>query len=367
MLRKKKYRKSLLILTCLLVIIGLLALISASSIKGAEEYHDVFYYVKKQLLQGVLGGFFLMWLISVINYKIWQKFALILFILNIILVGLCFVSPFKYVINSSHRWFKLGPLVFQPSEFLKITYILFLAQILSKASPQKLQRIFGAPFLTFLFSLGSVGLLLGLQPSTGTFLILACSATAMYLAAGLTLKQFVVLIMSASLLLGGLIIHSDYRLARIKGFFDTEEDPLGKGYQSRQALIGIGSGGLFGVGFGNSVQKFNYLPASHTDAIFAIIAEETGLVGSFCLLVIYLLLISLGFGLAKEIPNLFGKYVTIGLITGIGSQAFINIAAMCKLMPITGIPLPFISYGSSALITNLAEIGFLLNFSKNST
>jgi cell division protein FtsW len=342
-----------------------MALISASSVIGQENYQDVYYYVKKQLWRGILIGLILMFFVSKIDYHYWSKFALILLIFNLILVGLCFLGPFKYIVNASHRWLKIGPIIFQPSEFLKITYILFLASMLAKANPNKIKKILAAPFLIYLFSLGIIGMLLGAQPSTGTFLILAGSSILMYLTIGLSFKQFLVIGLTGILLLGVLVISADYRLDRIKAFLTGENDPLGSGYQSRQSLIGIGSGGIWGLGFGKSVQKYNYLPASHTDAIFSIIAEEFGFLGSLILLIIYLFFITTGLDIAKESLDNFGKLLSTGLITGIGIQAFINIAAMCKLIPITGIPLPFISYGSSALITNLLAVGITLNIAKS--
>ena len=367
MTSRGKYRKSLIILTFILLIVGIMALISASSVLGAEDFNDVFYYVKKQLFRGILIGLILMFLVSRFNYHHWAKLSLILLVLNLLLVGLCFLGPFKYVVNGAHRWLKVGPLVFQPSEFLKISYILFLAAILAKANTTKVKKVLAAPFIIYIISLGAIGLLLSQQPSTGTFLILAGSSVAMYLTVGLSWKQFFILLLGGGLFLAMLITSTGYRSERIQTFLSGESDPLGKGYQTQQSLIGIGSGGIFGVGFGNSVQKFNYLPASHTDAIFSIIAEEFGFLGSLCLLIIYLFFISSGLGIAQHSPDSYGKFLTTGFISSIGIQAFINIAAMCKLIPITGIPLPFISYGSSALITNLFMVGVVINISKSSS
>lgn len=362
---KEKYLKLLFIFTLILIGIGILGLINASSIIGLERYHDFYYFVKKQLLQGILGGLILGFVVSKINYHFWKKTSLLLLIINIILVGLCFVSPFKSPVNSAYRWLKLGPISLQPSEFLKVTYILFFSSVLASSDLKLRKKIFSAPFITYLISLGLIVIILAKQPSTGTSLILGLSSLAMYFSAGLTWKQFLLIVLLGSLFLGFLIIKSPYRLERIMAYLEPTADPLGKGYQSIQSLIGIGSGGLFGVGIGKSVQKFNYLPESHTDAIFSILAEELGFVGSLFIISMFLLFITVGLGLAQETSDLYGRLIIIGIISGIGFQAFINIAAITKVFPLTGIPLPFISYGSSAFVTNLLGLGIITNIAKH--
>ena len=364
MIAREKYQKSLLVFTIILIIIGIMSLISASSIIGAEEHNNVYYFVKRQLLQGVFGGLIIAWIVSKINYRYFKKTAFFLLILNMILVGLCFFGPFKAPVNSAYRWLKFGPISFQPSEFLKITYVLFLASVLTNYSEEKRRKIFSPPFLIYIISLGMIAGILALQPSTGTSIILGLSSLAIYFSAGLNWKQIIAVFLLGGLFLGFLITGTSYRLDRITSFFSSSSDPLGKDYQSRQSLISIGSGGLIGVGFGHSLQKFNYLPQSHTDAIFSIIAEESGFVGSIFVILIFLLFVAAGLGIAKETTDPYGKFVIIGIISGIGFQAFINIAAMCKLIPITGIPLPFISYGSSAFITNLLGLGIVSNIAK---
>jgi cell division protein FtsW len=239
-----------------------------------------------------------------------------------------------------------------------------LASVLTKYSEEKRKKIFSPPFLIYIISLGIIAGILALQPSTGTTFILGLSSLIIYFSVGLNWKQIMVIVLLGGLFLGFLITGTSYRLDRITSFFFPSIDPLGKGYQSRQSLISIGSGGLRGVGFGNSIQKFNYLPASHTDAIFSIIAEESGFIGSIFVLSIFLLFVSAGLGMAKETADQYGRLVIIGIISGIGFQAFINIAAMCKLIPLTGIPLPFISYGSSAFIANLLGLGIISNIAK---
>lgn len=359
----EKYQKSFLIFTAILIAAGIIGLISASSIIGQEDHQDVYYFVKKQLIQGVFGGFVIAWIVSKINYHYFKKAALFLLICNLALVGLCFWGPFKASVGAAQRWLKFGPITWQPSELLKITYILFLAGILTYASDKR-RKISIRVFFLYLISLGIIAGILARQPSTGTSIILGISSLAMYFSAGLSWKQVIATVLLTGLFFGILIVNTPYRLQRITSFLSASSDPLGKGYQSLQSLISIGSGGLWGVGFGHSIQRYNYLPESHTDAIFSIIAEEFGFIGSTFILLVFLLFISAGLGIAKITADPYGKLIVVGIVAGIGSQAFINIAAMCKLIPITGIPLPFISYGSSSFITNLLGIGIISNIIK---
>lgn len=361
---KNKYEQSFFLFTGLLIIIGLLSLISASSIIGTEDYHDPFYFVKRQLLQGILGGLILFWIVTKIPYQLYKKLSFILLLINLGLVVLCFVGPFKHAVNGSYRWLKLGPLSFQPSELLKITYLLFISSIFATLNKNNQKQILNHQFFLYLISLGLTVGLLAKQPSTGTSIIIGLSSLAVYSVAGLKLKQFLVFALLASVALTFLIIKTPYRMQRLNAFFFGHTDPLGSGYQSQQSLIGIGSGGITGVGFANSLQRFNYLPESHTDSIFAIIGEEFGFIGSVFLLFIYLLFVSNGLKLANYVSDLYGKFFILGFVTAIGIQAIINIASMCKLLPITGIPLPFISYGPSALITNFLGLGIIHNIIK---
>jgi len=353
------YRQPLIVLTIILVIFGLLCLYSASVIVAQEEHNDVFYFIKRQILQGVIFGGLLAYLAFKIPLSFWKKFAPFLLILNVILIGLCFVKPFKVTSGYALRWIKIGPFTLQPSEFLKITYFAFLAGLLGRYSTSEKRKVFGKPFLIFLFSLGIISLLMFRQPSTGTVVVIGLSSLAVYFASGLSFKQTIVLVLIAAFVFVYLIKTTSYRFERILGFVKGEEDPLGKGYHIKQSLIGIGSGGIFGVGFLKSVQKFNYLPETHTDSIFSIIAEEFGLIGSLFLIILYLSLVFVGLKIANRASDNFSKFFAIGLISHLGFQAFINIAVMSKIIPTTGVPLPFISYGSSSLIASLISIGIL--------
>ncbi|HOK97184.1 MAG TPA: putative peptidoglycan glycosyltransferase FtsW [Candidatus Paceibacterota bacterium] len=353
------YSKILITLTIVLLIFGLLTLFSASVVVAQQDYGDAFYFVKRQIIQGVILGGVVAFLASRLPLSFWQKLAPLLLIFNVILVALCFVPPFKVANAPALRWLKIGPISFQPSEFLKITYPAFLAAILCRSNPKERKKVFGKPFLTFLFSFGLISGLMFIQPSTGTVLIIGLASLAIYFTSGLSLKQIIVLIIITIIVGSYLFKVSPYRLQRIISFKEGEEDPLKSGYHIEQSLIGIGSGGIFGLGFLKSVQKFFYLPESHTDSIFSVISEEFGFIGSIILIVLYLSLILVGLKIASKSINNFNKFFAIGLISHIGFQTFINIAVMTKIIPATGVPLPFISYGSSSLITSLVSIGIL--------
>lgn len=355
----KSYSKALITLTIILSIIGILVLFSASVMIGQKEHDDVFYFVKRQIIQGIILGSFLGIIASRLTLNFWRKLSPLLLLLNIVLIALCFVSPFKVTSAYAYRWIKIGPFVFQPSEFLKITYFAFLASLLARYSALERKKIFGRPFLIFLFTLAIISGLMFIQPSTGTVVIIGFASLVVYFVSGLSLRQFLFLLIIGLLVIGYLIKVSPYRLERIMAFYKGEEDPLKSGYHIQQALIGIGSGGIFGMGFLKSVQKFFYLPEAHTDSVFSVMAEEFGFLGSIILIILYLSFLLAGFKIAHQARNNFNKYFTVGLISSIGFQAFVNMAVMTKLIPATGVPLPFISYGSSSLIATFISIGIL--------
>ncbi len=364
MIRPNKLNRLLITFSILLLVLGLIALISASAVIGEQQHGDVYHFVKKQLFLGIFLGLILAWIVSKINYRSLSKLSLILLIFNIFLLLLCFIPALQPMGSSANRWLRIGFINFQPSEFIKVTYILFLASLLSRFSLDKRRKIHITPFIIFVCSLAIIGAIIIIQPATGTLVVLALSSVMVYIVAGMSAAQFLSLIAIGISALILIIKITPYRLGRISSFLLPESDPLGKGYHIIQSLIGIGSGGLLGIGFGRSIQKFNYLPESHTDAIFSIIAEEFGFLGSLIIIILFILLISIGLRIAKEAPDSLGKFLAIGLTCNIGFQAFINIAAMCQLVPMTGIPLPFISYGGSSMVATLISIGILSNIAK---
>ena len=364
MTKSNKLNRLLITFTFILLVVGLVALISASAVIGEQVHGDVYYFVKKQLFLGIFLGLIFAWIVSKIDYHSWAKWALILLVFNIFLLLLCFIPALQPIGSPANRWLKIVFINFQPSEFIKLTYILFLATLLSRFSLDKRRKINAVPFLVFVCSLAIIGAIIIKQPATGTLIVLVLSSFAVYITAGMSAFQLLPLFLIGGIGSWFIVFQSSYRRMRILSFLSPGSDPLGKGYHIIQSLIGIGSGGLFGIGLGRSIQKFNYLPESHTDAIFSIIAEEFGFLGSLIIIILFIFLISIGLKIAKRAPDSLGKFLTIGLTCNIGFQAFINIAAMCQLLPMTGIPLPFISYGGSSMVATLISIGILSNIAK---
>lgn len=364
MTKSNKLNRLLITFSILLLGLGLIALISASAVIGEQQHGDVYYFVKRQLLLGIFLGLIFAWIVSKINYRSLAKLSLILLISNVFLLLLGFIPALQPIGSQANRWLKIAFISFQPSEFIKVTYILFLASLLSRFSLDKRRKIHIMPFIVFVFSLAIIGAIIIQQPATGTLVVLALSSTMVYIVAGISATQFFSLVAIGISALGIIIKTTPYRAKRILSFLIPESDPLGRGYHIIQSLIGIGSGGLLGIGFGRSIQKFNYLPESHTDAIFSIIAEEFGFLGSFIIIILFVFLISIGLKIARRAPDSLGRFLAIGLTCNIGFQAFINIAAMSQTLPMTGIPLPFISYGGSSMVTTLISIGILSNIAK---
>jgi cell division protein FtsW len=365
-----KSGKILTILTFVLVIFGLVMLSSAGVVEGRNKFGSPYYYLMHQFLYGALPGAALFLLFSRINYKFWRKIALPLLIVITGLLVLVFVPGIGYSFKGAQRWVGFKFLSFQPSEFLKLALIVYLAAWFSRYE----SRInVGLRSITpFFLVFGFAGLLLLLQPDMGTLILVALIAVSMYFFAGAKLTHFVALILILAVLVGTFSVLEPYRFKRIKTFVVTiikpeAADIQGSAYHINQALLGIGSGGIFGLGFGQSRQKlFNYLPEPVGDSIFAIIVEELGFVGAIVLLSLFLMLALALISIAKSVHNQFGRLLVLGVMTWITGQTLINISAISGLIPLTGIPLPFISFGSSSLVTILAGLGIAANVSKYS-
>lgn len=358
---KLKLDYTILIVTLGLLVCGLGMLYSASTVESYKNFGNTHYYFVHQL-QGAALGLIALYICSRIDYHIWQKLLPVVVMSSLILLMLVKVPGLGFSSGGATRWIHLGPIFFQPAELAKIAVIFYTAGWISKKAPKGRDFYFG--WLPALLIVALFAVLILWQPDLGTMLILLATAMVMFFAGGMVLKYFAGLGFVGSLALLLLIKLEPYRAQRLTTFLNPSTDPLGIGYQINQALIAIGSGGLFGYGYGLSRQKYNYLPEAISDSIFAVIAEELGLFRASFLLLLFLAFALRGIKIGLHAPDLFGKMVALGITSMVSIQAIINIAAISGLLPLTGVPLPFFSYGSSSLVVTLASIGILLNISR---
>lgn len=343
-----------------LVVFGLIIVASASSVQSFQNFGNNYEYFYHQLLYGALTGVVAFFIFSRIDYHWYRKFTVPFFIIAVVLlVAVLIAGP---SVKGAKRWIDIGPIVFQPTEIVKAAVIFYFAAWFSKIGGDV--KTWKKGFLPFVAVLAIVCGLIIKQPDLGSLLVVATIGTVLYFIAGAPWLHLGVMAASAVAAIAYLIQTADYRVARLTVFLDPSLDPKGAGYQINQALLAIGSGGILGLGLNNSIQKHNYLPEVSTDSIFAIISEELGMVRSLVLVVLFLVLAVRGYQIAKNAPDEFGRLLAVGIVTWISFQAFINIGAILGILPLTGVPLPFISYGSSALIVTLAASGILLNISR---
>lgn len=352
---------TLLITILALLGIGLVMVLSASSPSALAEQADSYYYFKKQLQFGILG-LIAMFAISKIDYRFYQKYYKWVWILSFI--ALVLVKVVGRTINGSQRWIYIGSFSIQPSELVKFLMIIFYAGILVK-NRDELSK-FGKGFVKhFAMVLPIIGLLL-LQPHFSASIVILGIVAIMMIVAGCKFKHF----LGASCILIPIVIViviiEPYRLQRVTTFLDPWQDATGDGWQVIQSLYAIGSGGLFGVGLGESKQKYLYIPEPHNDFIFSIIGEELGFLGCAVILILFAILIWRGVLIAMKAPDMFGSLVAVGITALVAIQVIINVAVVTSSMPATGMPLPFFSYGGTALFILLCEMGVLLNISRAS-
>lgn len=349
----KKPDKALFLLSLALTIIGLVALTDASAPIALRDFGDKFYFVKQQAVWAVMGIILLI-VVMHINYTFWEKFATPLFLANLVLLIVVLIPGIGSSLLGARRWIVVGNFSIQPSELLKLSISVYLAKVASK------DKKLAAFFVPILLSL----ILVMLEPDLGTSVLVVGISMIQIFISGVPLLPF----FAASILgvIFGilLILSSDYRKERLLTFFEQTQDPLGSSYHIRQILIALGSGGLFGVGLGHSRQKYLFLPETATDSIFAVIAEEVGFFISSGLVILFFIFVIKGIKIANSAPDKFSRILAIGITSWVGLQVFLNIGSMVALVPLTGIPLPFISYGGSALTSLLVACGILLNISR---
>ncbi len=360
----KKVDPIILGVVLLLLIYGLVMISSAGIVVSKARFEDEYYFFRHQLFYGVIPGVVLLLIVQRVHYAFWKKIAVPLFVMALFLLLLVFVPGLGINLQGASRWINLGPISFQPTEIMKLALIIYLATWLEARG--KRIKDFYEGLLPFIGILAFVGLLIILQPDIGTLGAISVIAIVMFFVAGAPLNFIVTLMGTGAFLLLLLIKIEPYRMNRLISFINPGIDPQGIGYQISQALIAIGSGGVFGLGLGQSRQKFNYLPEPIGDSIYAIVGEELGMIGAGVLLTLFVLFALRGFKIAKNAPDSFSGLVAVGIYSWIVFQALINIMAIVGLIPLTGIPLPFMSYGSTSLVFILVGVGILLNISKYS-
>lgn len=345
-----------------LLIFGLFILSSASFAVGEKKFNDPQHYLKEQLFKGILIGVIGFFVFLKIPLDFLKKYSFIFLIFSIGLLVMVFFPKLGLSHSGSTRWLNLGPIAFQPGEILKLSFLIYLASWFDSRHHKELQK-FSSGLLPFLIITGIIGFLLLMQPNMGTFSIIALSAAATYFAAGGQLRHLVIVGLSGLVLFSAFVFLKPYGTERLKIFLNPQNDVRGAAYQINQALMSIGVGGSSGIGPGQDLVS-TYLPETIGDSIFAVLAEKLGLFGVSFALLLYFLFMLFSFRIALKSNGYFPKLLTLGITSWIIIQSFINIAAISGIIPLTGVPLPFISYGSSALVVNLAGAGIIANISR---
>lgn len=348
----------------LLTALGLAILASASSELGKANYNDSYYYLKHQLLSGLIFGLIGFAFTYFLSYKLYRYMALPLLLANMGLMSLVF-THFGHASGGSTRWLSFGPITFQPAEFLKLTFIMYVAAYFANTKIDRAKNIKDglAPFLIIS---GIMAAILVAQPATSTVLILLAAGGVIYFLSGARWSHVAIITGTVALAVVVLILLTPYRLNRIRGFLDKQNDTQGANYHLNQALIALGSGGTFGVGYGRSTAKVNHLPEVVDDSIFAVAGQELGFLGTGSIVALFGILVSRLFWLAWQTKDRFGRLILIGFGSIIALQSLVNIGAISGLMPLTGVPLPFISYGGTALAVFLTMSGISANISRYS-
>lgn len=357
-------RKQIIISVVLLSLFGLLMIYSSSYVWAEYKYNNPYKYVTNQTVF-VIFGFILLKVLSKINYKVYKKKANAILAICFLLLMLVLIPGIGVVRNGSRSWFGIGGFGFQPSEICKIALPIFVSKFLSnnnnirKNVSKFILPILGIVLLFFF--------LIMLEPDFGSGMVITISLVCLIFISGTSTSFFIKLGLLGILGIVALIICAPYRVARIVSFLNPWSDPLGSGFQIIQSLYAIGPGGLLGLGLFNSRQKHFYLPEPQTDFIFAIICEELGIVGAFIIISLFCIIIINGIKIAINTNDLFGKYLTFGLIFNLAFQTILNLSVVVGLVPVTGVTLPFISYGGSSLLISMVSIGIILNVSKSNS
>ena len=362
MRQRRKSDKFFLGIVVVLVFTGFLMFSSASLGLLVKENINFSSIAFKQLFFGIFLGGIAMLVAANIHYRVWKKYSFFIFVFSLLFSLLVFVPGLGFEHGGARRWISIGPLSMQPAELLKFGFVVYIAALLSSVRSKIGRFKYGVAPGAVVFTLASA--VLAAQPDSGTLLVLWSTALLMFLAAGGKWKHAGILILISAILAVGYVEFKPYVKERLLTYLNPDRDQLGAGWQIKQSLIAIGSGGLWGRGFGQSIQKFNFLPEPIGDSIFSVIAEEFGFVGATFLIALFLAFLMRGVYIARHAPDMFGGLLVLGIVILIVSQSFINIASMLNVIPLTGLPLLFISKGGTALMTTLFSVGVVLNVSK---
>ena len=364
--RERRQPDRLLLFTTFLLCGGGLVMVTSASVAFAYTQHQsAFYYAERQAAW-MLIGFVALFVLSRIDYHRLRPLAPAGAAVAALLMILVLVPHLGVTVNGARRWFDAGPLgTFQPSELGKLAFAVFVAHWVDKNSPQ--MGNFQKAFVPFAAMLAGVLVLLMLERDLGTSIVVVGIFVSTYWAGGGRIRHMVLLIGALGLAFVALSVFESYRLARLTAFVNPWADPLGAGFQATQSLYGLASGGFFGVGIGHSIEKYGWLPEAHTDFIFAIVGEETGLLGTTLVMLGFLFFGLRGYRAALRAPDRFGVGLAASITTWICFEALLNMATVTNTLPITGVPLPFFSYGGTAVATTLAAVGVLLSIARSGT
>jgi len=359
---EKRYDIIIILVTLVLVIIGTVMIYSSSSIMATERFNDGYYFLKKQLVF-VLLGLVIMIVMSKIPYRHLRKVAYLGILVSLVLLCVVLIPGFGVKVGGATRWMRIGGFSFQVAEVVKVALVIFLAHFFTKKAEhiREFLKVFLVPLI---ITFTMVGLIL-LQPDFGTSVVIMVVMLSMFFLAGCRII-YISGVLAAFMPAGiALIMYESYRLKRLLAFLDPWQDPTNSGFQIIQSFISFGSGGTFGVGIGNSMQKLFYLPEPHTDFILSVIAEEGGFIAVTAVITLFIILVIRGFLVSLHSSDLFGTLLAGGLTVVIAVGVFINTACVMGLLPTKGLALPFLSYGGTSLIISMAIIGILLNISSS--
>ncbi len=361
-IKGKRVDKFFLTVVLILMVLGTAVFISASLgvlVKNQKVFYGVLF---SQLFLGLGLGLLGMYIALKINYKFWRKYALFIFLGAIFLTAAVFIPQLGWSHGGAQRWIKLGPVSFQPVEILKFSFIIYFAAWLSWAKHRVKDFKFG--ILPFAIMLAIIAFILLKQPDTKSFILITFTGLSMLFISGVPMKYIFGLGASALVLLATLVYFTPYLQERVQTFIDPSVDAKGSSYQIQQSMIALGSGSIFGRGYGQSIQKVTYLPEPQGDSIFAVLGEEFGFLGTVTTILLYVVFALRGLKIANNSPDLFSRLLVSGIVILITAQSFMNIASIIGVFPLTGVPLPFMSHGGTSLMIYLVAIGIVLQISK---